>query len=688
MTLSGAQAERLRTLYRRELPSGVMPESFKVSRDRSNRYKVRPFLAVDGEGIQKPDGTQAYALLVAADSRGNCWHKANEDGLTAEQCLRFLLDLPDRYTLISFFFNYDVSMMLKDLPPLVLRGLVDHIDDLDGPRVPWNDWLLEWLPSKWFSFFHEPLRANRKIYDTAGFFQMSLLKALEAWEVGTEDERKIIGMGKGQRELFNIVDDELIRYSVTECKLLSSMMDRVREECIGLGYHLRSYAGAGALANAMLAKHRVHEYKQDISKSLQDKAARAYFGGRFELTAHGYLDGPIYEYDINSAYPYVCSTLPCLLHGKWKRCDWPPPEGVRGLFPVEWLLPFDKSCQFTRLGWGPLPYRNAKSTITYSQLGKGWYWDGEIASALKAWPDNITVGNGYIWEQECDHKPFGFVPDMYERRQQLKAEGHRGERVLKLGLNSLYGKTAQTVGKPRYSNIVWAGLITSDTRARLHDAILLGGNDSNGYPNVIMAATDAVYSRVPLDLPIGKGLGEWELSTFDDILLVQPGLYAKNLSTDNPTTRTRGIRKASFSPLVALEAWREDGVKAGAFHVPLHTFVGIRRGLISKDLSIGTWADETRRIQFQPVSKRWLSGQKGPYSEILLLGTVNGFKYDIRGNEVISMSCSQSTPYKPMELKALNVNVHAIIDSEQPNSTIHQLAGFEVNERLLPEVMQ
>ena len=90
---------------------------------------------------------------------------------------------------------------------------------------------------------------------------------------------------------------------------------------------------------------------------------------------------------------------------------------------------------------------------------------------------------------------------------------------MKLGLSSLYGKMAQRCGRGPYHDAVSAGLITALTRARLLEAL---GQDPKA---VVMLATDAVFSRRPLALNIGKGLGQWECHEWPDLFIAQPGVY-------------------------------------------------------------------------------------------------------------------------------------------------------------------
>jgi hypothetical protein len=571
---------------------------------------TRRFLAIDGEGGDV-GGRHEYTLLVAAGKDfQSCVHN---DGapLTATQCLDFILSLPPRRKLISFWFDYDVSMILRELDHETLGRLLDRDSrtTYSGRAIPceWNDYKLDWIGGKLFKVSRG--KASRIIYDTAGFFQSSLVKALEGWDVGDDKEREFIQRMKGERSRFTgEVNDEVIQYATTECKLLCKLMDLVYRESYALGFRLRTFSGAGSLANAMLGRWRVQDRIGQLPSDVMNASWHAYFGGRFEVAAVGEIPGPIYEYDINSAYPYAMQDLPCLSCGEWEKRDATDPDADLNLCYVIWKIVDDNLVrEFLNPHWGPLPWRHrSHGTISFPFSGKGWYWEPEVRAALEGpFGRYIDVREVWAYRTGCEHKPFGAIPELYERRKVLKAAGHLGERVLKLGLNSLYGKTAQTVGRPRFASRVWAGMITATARAMCYRAIASPEGHGGDVPNVIMVATDALYSRVPLPcLELGDGLGQWEEKVHKNMLIVQPGLYALNVDTDQATlAKTRGIRRASFGPSDALALWREHRLQA-TFEVPVRSFVGLRRGYISSEYEPGQWIDETKVITFWPRSKR------------------------------------------------------------------------------------
>ena len=107
-------------------------------------------------------------------------------------------------------------------------------------------------------------------------------------------------------------------------------------------------------------------------------------------------------------------------------------------------------------------------------------------------------------------RPLEFIRALFNWRAEIVSKNKldvRGQ-VIKLAINSVYGKFAQRVGQlgqpPSYGCLWYAAAITAGTRRKLMEAAL---NDPKA---VIAFATDAVFSTcvLALDVPETKILGE------------------------------------------------------------------------------------------------------------------------------------------------------------------------------------
>jgi hypothetical protein len=137
---------------------------------------------------------------------------------------------------------------------------------------------------------------------------------------------------------------------------------------------------------------------------------------------------------------------------------------------------------------------------------------------------------------------------LYETRQKLKAANNGAHIGIKLGLNSLYGKFAQQIGYdevtkkiPPYHNLAIAGYITSYCRAMMVEATMQN-------PGAIIAyETDGIFSTAELNLPVGKGLGQWDLMIWDDLYYFQSGFRFGIMNGEVSKAATRGIPSKDIS---------------------------------------------------------------------------------------------------------------------------------------------
>jgi len=144
---------------------------------------------------------------------------------------------------------------------------------------------------------------------------------------------------------------------------------------------------------------------------------------------------------------------------------------------------------------------------------------------------------------------------MYLKRLALKSTGDPVQMAFKLGPNSLYGKMAQRAGWDKHENkppgshtLPIAGWVTSYCRMRVMQLIY-----SCAPGKMIAVETDGVFTltspdeiRNPHLFPIGKGLGEWSVTVYDEIIYIQNGLYMARQGDEWVTLKTRGIDRRTF----------------------------------------------------------------------------------------------------------------------------------------------
>lgn len=488
----------------------------RATYQKARGLALRPFAGVDGEGGNLPiDGllfgkSHEYLLL-----RAGAYKLETGRPLSWTECLSFLSDLPKDRTYIAYYFDYDVTMILRTAPWECVRKLF-HKGKSPFMPTRFGDYEVRYLPHKEFAVRRVGQTAYTVVSDCGPFFQQSFVKSLEDWQIGTVEERAAIAEGKALRGDFEALDADTDRYNELEIRLLEELMTQYAETCEEVGYLPGKWQGPGWLATAILRKHEVPRSSDTPvcdNDLLMNLANEAYYGGRFEITRVGPVKGPVYEYDINSAYPYAMSdVLPCLRHGSWVRTNRGRVRGSLGFGQVSFSHPDGVNlCN--------LPIRTEHGGLVFPREGSGVYWSIELDAAISAGTVVESSGTWYEYRpgKACTCAPFAFIPELYTARKKLG--GLRGK-ILKLGLNSLYGKLAQSIGVPAYANPIYASLITANTRRMLIDAYA-----SN--PDAVVAlATDAVFSREPLDVQCGLELGQWERTEFPTgLFVVMPGMY-------------------------------------------------------------------------------------------------------------------------------------------------------------------
>src|SRR4051812_13948106 len=103
------------------------------------KRKGEYYVGLDGEGQGR--APHVYFLLAAAAEDGRRWFVENPAGLGTEECLDFILSLPLQARVFGYSIGYDLTKMLKDLPPKLLYLLVrlDARRGEHGPRaVKWG----------------------------------------------------------------------------------------------------------------------------------------------------------------------------------------------------------------------------------------------------------------------------------------------------------------------------------------------------------------------------------------------------------------------------------------------------------------------------------------------------------------------------------------------------------------------
>lgn len=555
-------------------------------------YLNRRFRAWDGEGGNDATGEHHYFLLASSD--GHCI--ADKRGLSTLAVFGLFLNMgPERVTNIGYGLGYDINMILRDLDRDTLERLYDK------GRVTWEGFQIEWRAGKSFSLRYG--QQSFLLYDVLPFFQRSFVSACDEY-LGTDwYERERIIADKARRGQFNWEElNEIKYYNAAEVRNLVNLADELRSRLYRVGIRVTRWDGPGAIATALYRTYHTKDFMGRIPEGVSEASRHAYAGGRFEIIRKGHsADFPSFQYDIRSAYPSAIRWLPCLNHGQWRHVRRPTRVVPFGVYRIEIDKPYTSSPTQPH----PLWMRNKDGTVYFNEYTHGWYWtpEAELIDEL----GGATIHEGWEWIRECDHTPFDFVEPLYNKRAALKKAGDGAHVGLKLGLNSLYGKLAQQIGwdigpplrLPPYHSLEWAGYITSHCRTKVYRAAMLAIDD------VIAFETDAIFTRVPLPLDFGTGLGQWEATEYQSLTYLKSGMYFGTLADGTDVEKCRGINKGSITRhqmITALQNQREG--RETKLYAEQTRFIGLGQALHQDFRKWRHWITAPKDISISLNGKR------------------------------------------------------------------------------------
>lgn len=607
--------------------------------------------------------------------------------------------LPGNSKFVTFSFNYDLTKILQDLDPGSIYELYrpelrkNHKKGngfypvLYPPRYqkPFehnglNVWFkLDWLNGKFTVTRMSQVagsdpsskvtkRGPVVIFDIFKFFGKSFVGAIRDWKVPrgySLDEREelhrfIEDMKQARGRFAEMTREEVLKYCTLECIMLGELATLLIDTHQQAGIPLKPSVmyGAGSSGDAMLralgvsgtrkepgycqlAQRQVESYVPELKHAIMC----AFVGGRFENSMIGVVKAPLYSGDISSAYPYQCCFLPDLMNGRWELTrDRSAYERAEFALVRYRLNQVDKP-----FAWAPFPYRIPKGpergSITYPAYGsEGWVWKEEFVQGERGW-SGVEFVEAWVFHSTSERKPLADMAKYYMARL---AHGKEGVGLaLKLGLNSGgYGKFAQTLGGElgKYTNWVWAGMITSGCRAQM----LQVANLHKDLTNLLMIATDGyvsaenVASQLPIPRntntfdclndkgePANKPLGGWEHKIVSkDMAFVRPGIYfpLDPTAKEIDKMRARGIGRNNLARnwkriLNDLEKYGVEGesvigevstfhgAKTSIYRVPSKIDPGKLR--VERSPLYGQWSTEKRFLNFNPLPKRAGLAQDG-----------------------------------------------------------------------------
>ena len=484
----------------------------------------KPILALDTETDRNGD------VLLIADSDGRYLDK-----ITTESLISWLFSKYQGSW--NFFYNltFDAEVILKTLPDDILE-LYKNSRLL---QFKFNEFRIEYQPSK--RLVIRKGHHSSIFFDIAQFYHASLVNAYQN-NIGKLPETYLEMKEKRKSFSKTYYDDhrnEVRKYCIFDCKLTKELSEHwIKLFYSAFRFYPARWISSGYLAEKVLNYNRIYIPKFDeIPYEVQELAYNSYFGGRFEILKRGFI-GTAHLYDINSAYPYALTKIPELRHGKWIKSKKIEPKSQLGFFKIKADIPDVKFVP-------PFPFRKdlrvvfpSGKFVTYCTL--------EELKAIED-PNFYTILDSVQYYTDNQYYPYKeFIEKLYKKRLELKHDKNPLQLPLKIILNSIYGKTGETV-KGKIGNMfnpVIFSFITGHARSKLYQFV----KEHDLEQDVVSFATDSICTTKKINVDSVK-LGDFSLDkSANDVFYLQNGIYRFN-----KVWKSRGIGSLGIKQIEHLD---------------------------------------------------------------------------------------------------------------------------------------
>lgn len=524
----------------------------------------RPIVAFDFETTGSGD---PFALSVAPpDSDSYCvTPKADNTTLTTEQILEELMRYKWRGKMCMWFnIGFDAEVFISGLGPNRAQELRIE-NETEIKEGPYEGVTVKYIKGKLLELKDEHGNTVTH-YDIGNIVRGSLDNCAKEWLGETKDESVDVTQFDDPAYRETHMND-ILKYAKIDAELTRDLADAVTEKAENLDIPMGRPVSTGYMASEF-ARDRLAS-KPGISQSwMQSMAWEAYAGGRFEVYERGNVNG-VAGPDINSAYPAVLAELPDPGTLSWEKLPHASIEAIQsadyGFITVEVttvknrrIMPFVEKID------GKVCYPAMESHVITTLIPTFLFAleNGYIESY-----DIHNASIGTITEET--EYPFAFIASIYDERKDLEANGRMlAGLMLKIVLNSLYGKLAQTtlkqyilkesisideINKERGElfksidgmpvlqrqeagsmfNPFLASYITGLTRLELHKTVVETGLESD----TVLLATDCImidasaYEQSDFEKHLGDTLGEWDFDYQGLAFVVGSGVYEVDMQT-------------------------------------------------------------------------------------------------------------------------------------------------------------
>jgi hypothetical protein len=546
----------------------------------------RPVYGLDTETTRDGD----IFLLMDSDGR-----RLDKD-IAANSVFEFLFHKKYQNSLNVFFnLSFDARVILK----LLGSGLNRYRStrQLVFEHGPYR---IKYIPNKVLTVSKG--HHSTSFYDISQFYEGDIIEAYEKNNLGRvpqwyKDFKKRTKEGAFTLRFYRDQPTATREYCKMDCVMAKALGEKflsLYRQAAGF-YPMRLLSSGYLVEKAMVFRGLPIPQFSNVDYRIQDLGYRGYVGGRFEMLKRGFIgDGSLY--DINSAYPDKIAQLPDFGSGQWVEGTQIEPKASVGFCKIAADIPDDKYL-------APFPFRANHNVVFPSGQFITYCTIAELRVCERKDYYQILQSWQFIPNDRHYHPFEGLINEYFAKKRELKDKKDPLHLPFKTMLNSIYGKTGETIftGKGRimgrfFHPVIFAQ-ITGATRAQLYRYVIENGLEKY----IVFMATDSICTTRYL----GKGspnLGQFALQArANDIFCIQNGINRFNGNFKN-----RGIGKMKGRTIENPEIFERDG----KVYMPLRVerVTNLKSAIYQNRIAeIGKFNVVTREIDLNADGKRlWL----------------------------------------------------------------------------------
>lgn len=544
------------------------------------RSALRPVNALDAE-------TFKGNVFLIADSDGRFLDK-----ITPASLIEFLFHKKYQGAW-NFFYSpyYDAEVILK----AILNNELSIYRYTRRLSFPFGDYTLVYYPNKCLKISKR--HHSAVFHDISQFYGFVSLEKAYQDNIGplTQDYLDMkMKRGEFSSRFYRRNTSAVRAYCISDCIHTRKLAEKFIQLFHDIfGFYTRRWLSGGYLAEKILINNGIDIPKfSSIPYEIQELATKAYFGARIEMLKRGFI-GEAYLYDINSAYPDKIAKIPDLTDGEWIKGNVIHPDAKIGFFKISGDVPDDEYI-------APFPFKANHTLVFPNGRFKTYVTLDELRTCRRT--DFYKILESWQFIPNSDYCPYeDFIRNLYQERLELKEAQDPRESIIKLILNSIYGKTGQktnlVIGNLFYP-VIFA-TITGSTRAQLYKFVLENGLEHE----IVGFATDSICTRKELDLDSSR-LGEFSFKDHaEDVFYLQNGIYRFN-----DEWKQRGIGKLDGKVVKHLKTYEKNGRLYWEFQVMRSA--RLRLSIIQNQISeIGKIRPIIRKVNLNADRKRFWLGK-------------------------------------------------------------------------------